>query len=128
MSGKVDENTKSLEDNANAQKDLEQSSETLKKQIENLADAFSNLTSEIDIIDKVIEEMQKYGGITSSTYATLLKDHPEVIKALMKEGDTIQNLTELRKKTLKSKRKLKKTLLTIFLIQTLMKVANLFQK
>lgn len=105
MSEKVDENTKSLEDNADAQRDLSESSETLKKQIENLADAFSNLTSEIDIIDKVIEEMQKYGGITSSTYATLLKDHPEVIKALMKEGDTIQNLTELREKDVKKQKK-----------------------
>ena len=105
MSEKVDENTKSLEDNADAQRDLSESSETLKKQIEDLADTFSNLTSEIDVIDKVIEEMQKYGGITSSTYATLLKDHPEVIKALMKEGDTIQNLTELREKDVKKQKK-----------------------
>lgn len=97
--------TKATEDLADAQKDLEQSSETLKKQIEDLADTFSNLTSEIDIIDKVIEEMQKYGGITSSTYATLLKDHPEVIKALMKEGDTIQNLTELREKDVEKQKK-----------------------
>lgn len=97
--------TKATEDLADAQKDLSESSETLKKQIEDLADAFSNLTSEIDIIDKVIEEMQKYGGITSSTYATLLKDHPEVIKALMKEGDTIQNLTELREKDVEKQKK-----------------------
>lgn len=100
-----EELTKATEGLTDAQKDLSESSETLKKQIENLADAFSNLTSEIDIIDKVIEEMQKYGGITSSTYATLLKDHPEVIKALMKEGDTIQNLTELREKDVEKQKK-----------------------
>lgn len=101
LSNGIDENTNSVDNNAEAQKKLEESTKALKTEIDNLAESFGKLSSEIDIIDKVIDEMQKYGGVTASTYESLLKDHPEVIKALMAEGDTIQNLTALREKDLK---------------------------
>ena len=72
------------------------SADKFEASMKNLSETFDGFKSQADVIDKVIEEMGKYGGITESTYGTLISKHPEVLATLVKEGNTIENLTKLR--------------------------------
>ena len=71
------------------------------EKMDELSDSFNGLASQADIIDKVIEEMGEYGGITDDTYSTLIKSHPEVLACLTREGDLIENLNKLKQVSLK---------------------------
>lgn len=75
----------------------EGSIKSTKEALEELTNQFNELNGSIDIIDKVIDELEKYNGqITNDTMATLLEKHPEVLQALTSEGDAISNLNKLR--------------------------------
>ena len=78
-------------------KDASNNVKDLATQIDELTKSFDDLSSQIDIIQKAIDELETYGGLTDSTYSSLLKNSPEAVKALMKQGDAIENLKALQK-------------------------------
>lgn len=97
-------NSTKAEENANSQEILASSTDKVKETIEDTNDAlkeisgtFDTLTGSMDIIDKVIDEYTKYGGITQSTYSKLMSTYPDVFREMQKEGDMIENLTNLKK-------------------------------
>lgn len=63
--------------------------------LEKLQDQFNGFKSTNAIIDDVIADMEKYGGITEDTYSKVIGNQ-EVINALKQGGDQIQNLTDLQ--------------------------------
>lgn len=96
-------NTALTNTNADAQNSLatgmDKVSDSTKEMADNLKSAgetIDTLGGKVDIIDKVIDEMSKYGGITQDTYSSLLSKYPEVFKEMTKEGDMISNLSALK--------------------------------
>lgn len=105
-------NSTKVKENADSQEVLASSTDKVKETIESTNDAlkeisgtFDTLTGSMDIIDKVIEEYTKYGGVTQSTYSKLMSTYPDVFREMQKEGDMIENLTNLKKNYQKEQQK-----------------------
>lgn len=93
------ENNKSSQDNlVNGVDNVGNSAVDTAKEFKALSDVFSGMSSQVDIIDQVIKEMKDYNGITRDTYGKLIQSHPQVLASLVKEGDVVSNLTQLREK------------------------------
>lgn len=71
------------------------SAEDSEDKLKGLQDQFNGFKSTNAIIDDVIADMEKYGGITEDTYSKVIGNQ-EVINALKQGGDQIQNLTDLQ--------------------------------
>lgn len=91
----------SLDDGANTQdivnqiNKIEEASQNAKSSLEDLQDQFNGFKSTKDLVSDIVEEMEKYGGITEETYSKVLGNQ-DVIDALKQGGDQIQNLTKLQ--------------------------------
>ena len=83
-----------MENGEDAVKDLDDS-------LKNLQDTFNGFKSTKDLVGDVIEELQKFGGITEETYGKVI-GNADVLKALSQEGDMIANLKQLQDDCTKS--------------------------
>lgn len=92
----------SIDDLADSVDDASTSFDKLDQEMSKVSKNFDAFNSQVGMIDKVIEEMGKYGGITRDTYGSLIKSNPEILACLMQQGDKIQNLTKLKNEDLKA--------------------------
>ena len=80
---------------AQAMEDIQDSVSETTDRVKELNETFNSFSSSLDMIDTVKEELSEYGSITNDTLGKIIEKNPEILEALMAEGDTIDNLNNL---------------------------------
>lgn len=69
------------------------SAEQTAKKFEALGDTFSGFGSEAKVIDDIMEQMKEYGGVSESTYSTIISKYPELLALMSDESTMTEKLT-----------------------------------
>ncbi|WP_195618588.1 phage tail tape measure protein [Clostridium paraputrificum] len=89
---KANDNSSSQQGLADSLNDVSNNADDTTSSIKALSGEFDTLSGEIGIIDQLVEDVKKYGGVQESTMSSILSKYPELLSYYTNEGWNLQEL------------------------------------
>lgn len=89
---KANDNSNSQQDLANSLSDVSTNADDTTSSIKALSGEFDALSGEMGVVDQLIEDVKKYGGVQESTMSSILSKYPELLSYYTNEGWNLQEL------------------------------------